>query len=576
LDENFLFREAWRFRNWVVDSVNSDLAYDRFLLEQIAGDKLPYESIDQRDRQRIAAGFMVIGPKVLLGVNTDLQKMDVADEQLDTIGRAVLGMTIGCARCHDHKFDPIPTADYYAMAGILTSTHVMENRHMLGQQRLMERLVGLGEAGNDLDNAYEKYWRDLPKVKETLKRGEAALAFFEKGDLSSLEELISKNDDAVSEDAKDSTSTVASRIDIQKEYVALLQSTIANPPKIPARAMVPADVERPADEAIRRSGQFNRKGDTVPRGFLRVVNAGTPMKIDDQDSGRAALGRWLTDETDGAGILSARVLVNRIWFHLMGEGLVRTLDNFGRTGEEPSHPKLLDYLAGRLIESDWSIKSLIREITLSRTFRLSSEHAELEFETDPDNRLYWRAHRRRLEPEVLRDAMLSVAGQLDLNPMGSSVWYLGDQATAVGANKNRRRTDFSARSLYLPMIRNDLPELFDAFDFTDPHAATGARPRTMAPAQGLFMLNDEMVVELSGKTVRRVCEGISAPEGKLNALFQAVFNCLPSESEKRVFLRFVETAERSLKADGDPDPNHRAFSLVCQTMFSMSRFQFIE
>ena len=146
LDENFLFREAWRFRNWVVDSVNSDLAYDRFLLEQIAGDKLPYESIDQRDRQRIAAGFMVIGPKVLLGVNTDLQKMDVADEQLDTIGRAVLGMTIGCARCHDHKFDPIPTADYYAMAGILTSTHVMENRHMLGQQRLMERLVGLGEA----------------------------------------------------------------------------------------------------------------------------------------------------------------------------------------------------------------------------------------------------------------------------------------------------------------------------------------------------------------------------------------------------------------------------------------------
>jgi hypothetical protein len=365
-------------------------------------------------------------------------------------------------------------------------------------------------------------------------------------------------------------------MDIQKKYVGVLRSAIENPPKIPDRAMVPADVERPADEAIRRSGQFNRKGETVPRGFLRVVNAGPPLKLDDQGSGRAALGRWLADEIDGAGILSARVLANRIWFHLMGEGLVRTLDNFGRTGEEPSHPELLDYLAGRLIQSGWSTKSLIREITLSRTFRLSSEHAEKGYETDPDNRLYWRAHRRRLEPEVLRDTMLSVAGQLDLNPMDSSVWYLGDQATAVGANKNRRRTDFSVRSLYLPMIRNDLPELFDAFDFADPHAATGARPRTMAPAQGLFMLNDEMVVELSEQTVRRVCDGISTPEGKLNALFEAVFNCLPSESETREFLRFVESTERSLKAEGETDPSHRVFSLVCQTMFSMSRFQFIE
>jgi hypothetical protein len=576
LDENFLFREAWRYRNWVVDSVNSDLSYDRFLLEQIAGDKLPYESIDQRDRQRIAAGFMVIGPKVLLGINTDLQKMDVADEQLDTIGRAVLGMTIGCARCHDHKFDPIPTADYYAMAGILTSTQVMERRHMLGEQRLMERLVGLGETGSDLDDAYEKYWRDLPELKKKLKRAEAALAIFEEGDLSRLEELIAKNNDSVSEDARETTVSVASRIDIQKEYVARLRSAIANSPKIPARAMVPADVESPVDEAIRRSGQFNRKGDMVPRGFLRVVNSGAPTKFDERDSGRFALGHWLTDEIDGAGNLAARVMVNRIWFHLMGEGLVRTLDNFGRTGETPSHPKLLDYLARRLVESEWSIKSLVREITLSRTFRLSTEHAELGFETDPDNRLYWRAHRRRLEPEVLRDAMLSVAGELDLNPMDSSVWYLGDQATAVGANKNRRRTDFSVRSLYLPMIRNDLPELFEAFDFADPHAATGARPRTMAPAQGLFMLNDEMVLELSEKTVRRVCDGISSTEGRLNALFETVFNCLPRESEKSEFLRFIETTERRLEAEGEPDPNHRVFSLVCQTMFSMSRFQFIE
>ena len=173
LDENFLFREAWRYRNWVIDAVNSDMPFDRFLLEQIAGDLLPFDSIQQRDRQRIAAGFMVVGPKVLLGNDGKKQRMEVADEQIDTIGRAILGQTLGCARCHDHKFDPIPTADYYAMAGILTSTSVMERRYMLGQQRVMEQLVGLGPDGDALDKAYEKYWRERPQLIARQKRAKS-------------------------------------------------------------------------------------------------------------------------------------------------------------------------------------------------------------------------------------------------------------------------------------------------------------------------------------------------------------------------------------------------------------------
>ena len=579
LDENFLFREAWRYRNWVVDAINEDKRYDRFLIEQIAGDRLPFDTIEQRDQQRIAAGFMVVGPKVLLGVNTNKQRMDVADEQIDTIGRAVLGMTIGCARCHDHKFDPIPTADYYALAGILTSTQVMERRHMLGQQRLMERLVGLGEAGDALDNAYEKYWRELPNAKARLQRAKKALGFLEKGELSDLEKLVSKNADALDGGAKNSELSNKERIEIQKEYVASFEKVIGNPPKIPARAMVPSDVEDPADEAIRRAGRFDRKGDIVPRGFLQVVAGEGHPTFDEEDSGRLALGRWLTDHTNGSGSLAARVMVNRIWFHLMGEGLVRTLDNFGRTGEKPSHPELLDYLAGRLINSGWSVKSLVREIVLSRAFGLSSQHSEQQFEKDPGNRLYWRAHRRRLEPEVLRDAMLHVSGQLDINPMDSSVWYLGDQATAVGANKNRRRTDFPARSLYLPMIRNDLPELFEAFDFADPHAATGARPRTMSPAQGLFMMNDELVSELSEKTVRRVGLDSVSAKGKLNALYEAIFSRGPTEEEVEEFLSFVKTAEKALAseaAEEEADPSIRAWSLVCQAMFATSRFQYLD
>ena len=490
LDENFLFREAWRYRNWVIGAINDDMPYARFVTEQIAGDLLPFEQIVQRDRQRIAAGFLVVGPKVLLGNDPKKQRMEVADEQLDTIGRAFLGQTLGCARCHDHKFDPIPTADYYALAGILTSTNVMERRHMLGQQRVMERLVGLGAKGDEQDDAYETYWRARPQLKTDQQNAQAAIKLLEKGDEDGLAKLAAKHRKAVAAAAGDSTNPMDERLAAQQELVQELNQAMAHPPSIPARAMIPCDRDQPMDEAIRLAGQFDRQGDQISRGFLQVIGNGG-YTIPDGASGRLELAAWLTDVEQGAGRLAARVLANRIWKHLMGRGIVRTVDNFGRTGEPPTHPELLDYLARRLIESNWSIKQLVREIVLTRTYGLSSRHDESNHDLDPENRWLWRAHRRRLDPESLRDAMLMVAAELDVRPMESSVWYLGDQATAVGANKNRRRTDFPNRSVYLPVIRNDLPEVFDVFDFADPHATTGMRPSTMVATQGLYFLNDD-------------------------------------------------------------------------------------
>ena len=576
LDENFLFREAWRYRNWVIDAVNADVPFDRFLLEQIAGDLLPFETIDQRDSQRIAAGFLVVGPKVLLGNDSAKQRMEIADEQIDTVGRAVLGMTLGCARCHDHKFDPIPTSDYYALAGILTSTQVMEKRHMLGQQRVMEHLVGLGIDGDELDKAYEEYWRELPKVKEAKKRAESALEFLKQEDADGLNGLLEKNPDALAADAMDESQPAEARIEFQNALVAELTVVIANPPKIPPRAMIPRDSDKPADESIRRAGQFDRKGEKVSRGFLQVASQAVPESIADGRSGRLELGHWLTDETTGAGHLTARVMANRIWHHLIGCGLVRTADNFGRTGEAPSHPELLDYLAQKLIDSGWSIKALVREVVLSRTFAMSTRHDEMAHEKDPDNRLLWRAHRRRLGPEALRDSMLAAAGRLDLAQMKSTVWYLGDQATAVGANKNRRRTKFPCRSVYLPMIRNDLPELFQAFDFADTHMTTGTRPQTMAATQGLFMLNDQMVMDLAEATVHRFWGRESENESRLARLFEVIFNNHPTVDEEREFLSFLRNTEDRLREEGDPESTLRAWSIACHAMFSLSRFQFLE
>ena len=587
LDENFLFREAWRYRNWVIDAVNADMPFDRFALEQIAGDLLPHDSIAQRDRQRIGAGFMVIGPKVLLGNDAKRQRMEVADEQIDTIGRTFLGLTLGCARCHDHKFDAVPTADYYALAGILTSTKVMEKRHMLGQQRVMERLVGLGADGDKLDASYETYWRELPKKKEAAKRANSALEFLKKEDMDGLNKLIEKHPDAVAIDAKESELATEKRIEAQTALVAERAAVVANAPKIPPRAMIPEDVESPCDEAIRKAGEFDQPGEKVARGVLRVLcrndaiagaGASPYKKIQDGNSGRIELGRWLTDVENGAGNLTARVLANRIWHHLIGRGIVRTVDNFGTTGEAPSHPKLLDYLASELIASGWSVKHLIREIVLSRTFGMSSSAVdERARAVDTDNRLLWRAHRRRLDPEALRDTILSAAGTLDLKPMESTVAYLGDQATAVGKNENRRRTDFPCRSVFLPVIRNDLPELFEVFDFADPHMTTGARAETTVAPQGLYMMNSPMVTDAADALAKRLlADDATADDMRIDFMFALMFSAKPTQKEKSELLTFIRDAERRLSDASHAEPKFGAWSMACHAMFSTSRFQFLD
>jgi hypothetical protein len=574
LDENFLFREAWRYRNWVIDAVNADMPFDRFVLEQVAGDLLPHASIEERDRQRIATGFLVVGPKVLLGNDPRNQRLEVADEQLDTIGKALLGQSLGCARCHDHKFDPIPTADYYALAGILTSTEVMEQRFMLGEQRVMERLSGLGADGDERDGAYETYWRERPELVEREKQAKTALDLLAKGDAAALAALAEKHAGCVAAEAMDASRSPEARIEAQKALVERL-SAAAAPPAIPPRAMAACDADSPADERVRLAGRFDRPDAVAPRGFLRAL--GEPAaRIPAGASGRLELGRWLTDVESGAGRLAARVLANRVWHHLIGRGIVRTADNFGRTGEAPTHPELLDGLASELAASRWSMKHLVRRVVLSRSFRMGSGREEAASAVDPDNRLLWRAHRRRLDPESLRDAMLAAAGALDLSPMDSSVWYLGDQATAVGANKVRRRTDFPCRSVYLPVIRNDLPEIFAAFDFADPHATTGERPQTAVATQSLFLLNDESVMAAGDAIGRRVIALGTSAADRIDALFDLVLGAAAGEEERRELSAFIDEA---LGRIGDEDARAaelRAWSMAAHALLASSRFQILE
>lgn len=578
LDENFLFREAWRYRNWVRDAINDDMTYDRFLLEQIAGDLLPHDSTAQRDRQRIAAGFIVLGPKVLLGNNPENQRMDVADELLDTLGKVVLGQTLGCARCHDHKFDPVPTADYYALAGIFASTQVMEQRFMLGEQRVMERLVGLGDDGDKLNVAYEAYYRELPALRDKAKKAGDAFDLVRQGREGLLTESEREEFRAVlAPETLNDKLPPADRIEAQATFVKDLKQKLASPPPIPPRAMIPADIPKPSDENIRIAGKFDDKGDKVPRGFLTVLCQTKPAAISETESGRVALSRWLVDAQQRSGQLAARVLVNRLWHHLIGRGLVRTVDNFGTTGESPSHPELLDYLAQRLIDSGWSVKAIVREIVLSHTFAISSQSSSQGINIDPENQYLWRANRRRLDPESFRDAMLVAAGQLDVTPMDSSVWYLGDQATAVGTNPVRRRTDFPCRSYYLPVIRNDLPELFEAMDFTNPHAATGARPKTTAPSQALYVLNDQMVMKAAEQMAERILKDV--PDGQINQRVDAMLSRITGSSQPAIqsaMAEYVQKMIEQLKSQNVEQPERRAWSLACHALLASSRFQYLD
>jgi hypothetical protein len=341
--------------------------------------------------------------------------------------------------------------------------------------------------------------------------------------------------------------------------------------------MVPTDVEAPADEHIRLAGDFDDLGDEVPRGFLQVVCTNAVPQIPEGQSGRLELAHWLTDVDEGAGRLAARVLVNRIWHQLFGQGLVRTVDNFGRTGETPSHPELLEYLAQELIASGWSVKALVRQIVMSRTNAISSAYDETAFIVDPENRLHWRFPRRRLDPEALRDAMLAAAGQLDLAPMDSTVWYLMDQATAVG-NFPRRRTDFPCRSLYLPVIRNDLPEIFEIFDFADPHLTTGRRPTTTVATQGLFMLNADLVMDAADAAARQLLNDTpdAEPAQRVQWMFERILITPPSVDEVKQVLAFVTETEQQLAAAGDEQPAVRAWAMACHALFASSRFQYVE
>ncbi len=499
-DANAVMRYAWRYRNYVIDAFNRDLPYDQFIIQQLAGDLLPPSAdLDTRIRQTTATGYLMVGPKALAETDKEQSRLDIVDDQIDVTGRAFLGLTVACARCHDHKFDAVRTVDYYALAGIFRSTEPFKD-----------------EARNS------SMWWEFP----------------------------------------------------------LFQA----PSEKPFMVMAPKET-KPRNLRVHLRGNRFTLGQVVPRGFLQVVSPNLPS-IDVARSGRLELARWIASKDNP---LTARVMVNRIWQHHFGRGLVATSDNFGIRGDRPSHPELLDWLATRFIESGWKMKSLHRSIVLSNTYQQQCRSTSSS-QSDPDNQWFSRAARRRLSAEELRDAVLAVSGKLDRQAGTDEgaviLWKEAEvQDEKRGFAPNRMQADnpfytmFTKRSIYLPVVRNILPDVLALFDAADPNGVTAIRNDTTVPSQALFLLNSPFVREQSRHFADRLLSDDKiADEQRVHRAHELAFGRRADASELAQASAFVHAYITAGATLTRPETERRviAWQSYCQSLFCQNEFLYLE
>jgi hypothetical protein len=482
-----------------------------------------------------ATGFLALGPKSLQEKNAEQFEMDLVDEQIDTTSRAVLGLTVACARCHDHKFDPVPQKEYYAMAGIFRSTQTYYGTGGTGvKNRNASTLIPLPPANEQLvaDSAAPAVPVAMPNRKENSKKKK------KKGGPAPTAAVTVATDGAV---------------------MGVQDGRTTN-----SRLLVRGEVAQP--------------GEMVPRGMLTVLSTDDAPKITSNGSGRLELAQWLTSPTNP---LTARVEVNRIWSYLFGQGLVRTGDNFGATGEKPTNPELLDALAVQFMRDGWSVKKLVRSLVMSHTYQLSSAHDSAANEKDPDNRLLWRASPRRLDAEAIRDALLTASGQLQVQPpRGSAVANAGGGFVGKGLSPERfSQVTANYRSVYLPVVRDFVPEVLDIFDFAEPSLVVASRDVTNVPVQALYLLNNSFVREQANAMAKRILAQPLPHEQRITLAYEYALGRPPSAAEQKRAQQYLLNEGRALlpvKSGKVDDAALLSWSTFCQALFACAEFRYLK
>ncbi len=507
-EEDRNYPNAYTYRDWVISAFNSDLPYDQFILQQLAADRLPLVKDGDDNKPLAAIGFLTLGRRFLNNPH------DIIDDRIDVTMRGFQGLTVACARCHDHKFDPIPTEDYYSLYGIFASsdevlspiserpirdpwirhnqklTNATDARNSLIRMQVAKlrknELGQKGEVKEILKVLREEQLPDEPKLQKLRKQ-------FEPGELDRL-------------------------IALENE----LRSLASTAPTKPEFAMAMVDKAKTFDTAILRRGDPGARGPIAPRRFLAsLTTAGSERDHWTQGSGRFELAQSIADKKNP---LTARVFVNRTWQSLFGAGLVRTPSDFGYQGEKPTHPELLDFLASSFMDAGWSIKKLHRLLVTSATYQQASGSNP----KDPENRTWNRMNRKRLDLEQTRDSLVLAAGQLDLSKTG-------------GKSSDLWAKPFSSRrAVYGFIERQNLPGTFRTFDFASPDATSARRFTTTVPQQALFFMNSPFAVEQARGVANRL-EIKNSPQGgqQVRQLYRLLFGRLPDKEELSASLSYL-------------------------------------
>jgi hypothetical protein len=530
MDDNIAWAESWRYRDYVIATFNNDKPYDRFVREQIAGDLIENWSSVNRSESVIATTFLLLGPKMPSADDPIKQQLDIVDEQLDTVGRVFMAVTLGCARCHAHKFDPFSSGDYYALAGIFRST-----RSMLGYR--VDSKFNLTALGDEVRNA----------------------------ELSRLEQEMDRHDDILV-----NGNNLELTAEQRKQHTDGLDDAYSRMGQIPA-AMAVEDGDI-ADMSVLLRGNHLTPAQRVARGVPRILSGSVPFRIRSSESGRRELAEWMTDPSHP---LTARVMVNRIWCWHFGEGLVRSVDNFGRLGERPGNQPLLDWLALQFIESGWSVKHIHRLIMASSAYRqasgLRSPH-----KVDPTNRLLWRMNPRRLTAEELRDSLLFLSRQLDLTMGGRTLPIRNHKIMSTAeieqCNAVHRQP---RRTVYLPVIRSGLDEFLKTFDFPDPSVLAGRRSSTMVAPQALFMMNSPLV----GNSSRSIAQFLVEPapvnrRHQIRSTFQLMYARDASQEEIDEWERFIAARQSLSTVSSQQDVE--VWESVARVFLSSNEFMYVK
>lgn len=849
LDENLAYANAFRYRDYVIAAFNKDKPFDQFLQEQLAGDILADQSNGEGRLEKITAtGFLSIGAKMLAEDDQTKMQMDIIDEQLDTVGRTFMGLTLGCARCHTHKFDPIPMDDYYSLAGIFKSTKTMENfkvvarwqertlaspseikafeqqkkeiadvdaqiqsvvkkandqlltaerkrasdyllageikRHaddllkttkpigddpqsytahsalvveaenyetgnvkksfdgygegigviynngplpniaeyeielpqsglyqfeiryaaaakrpvhfflneklvkdhvagevtgswypksqqwkveglyqfqqgknkirfeskvpfphidkfLIAQPRqatekkrsliadvvspqgklidsitmqwanylkehshqksspffVWSEIVRTGMVPQNLSAHYKRFYilNDLPEKQRVAKAAEFYAKLFadvekewqtyQKSDAGKkATSLPDKEREAIRQVLIDPKGPFALPADHEKHYPAKIQTVLAEKRKVKKdlekalpqypTAMAVSE-QKPENVKVHLRGSHFTLGKEVPRQFLRIIEGENQTPIDDQQSGRLQLAQWLTS---GKHPLTARVMVNRIWRWHFGKGLVRTPDNFGKLGERPTHPELLDWLAVQFVQNKWSIKSMHRLIMLSSTYQMSTKYNAQMAETDPENRLLWRMNRRRLEAESIRDSILAVCGKIDYEMGGSLLNVENRKYVTSTANVDPVVYDTNRRSVYLPIVRSALYEVLQAFDFADPSVLSGDRTHTTVAPQALFMMNSDFIMQHTKDFADEIIHETHLDESaKVNRIYERTFSRPATEMEKIRAIKYIKQYRQDLKPlkMSEEEKERQTWQSLCRVLIASNEFLFV-